>query len=168
MVNPAVPEPLAPPAKKRPPERTGAPPGTKRPKFKTEGMAAGEDTVPASLIQSLDREIEVSKLDWDLGMQLGQIRPLTTEIVEARKAAVRLHPPELPVRVTVWPSDVLGVPRRFPLACMPYRVAPWTVPRQPSRWRAASGCARARAGSTRQHMRLCKFPSQKNLLGDVF
>ena len=82
----------APDAGRRRAEEPGEAPAPKRGRYTGEPIASHGEQVPAHLVAAVQREIPVDKLEWDLARTQGQIRALNVEILQARKAAVRVNP----------------------------------------------------------------------------
>ena len=108
---------LAPPGAQAPPSETEAPsaPQAETPqrpakKRKYEGETLVDEADPtAAHCRTVNQELSVERLEWDYTCEMGQIRRLDEEILEAKKASVRKLPPDVLARVTVWPTDNLGV-----------------------------------------------------------
>ena len=131
-------QPPPPPLEHRPPPRTEAPPAkpaanpqvetgsTDAPPPTTSSQPEGPRQTPkrrkATPLPALPpathqqwvrdhaAEVPLSKLEWDEDASQGQIRPLNYEQLADRLNSLRIDPPTVPIRVTLWPTDVLGVP----------------------------------------------------------
>ena len=116
----------APPAKAPAAPAPGPVESTTVPKSKRRKSTSGaprveqHDTLdPTPYVLHTERLLPVNVLRWDTNLSQGQVRLLDPAVVAERKASLLQTPPTVPVQVTVWSTDVLGVSPP-PSRCVPY------------------------------------------------